>query len=98
MQLRGDAVALFSPNSHLHLLHSPSLLFIMSSRRSYVRENFAAAMRKQEDTAHSTPATPRRSESIPRPSHPAFDRLEEMEVKQLKEVSNNFNLPRIRLS
>jgi len=64
----------------------------MSSRRGYVRENFAAAMRKQEgSTIRGTSVTARRiepfSESVPGPSHPAFDRLEEMKAKQLKEVS-----------
>ena len=64
----------------------------MSSRKAYVRENFAAVMRKQESQAiHSTPATPRRvepfSKSVSGPSHPAFDRLEEMRIKQLQEVT-----------
>ena len=55
-------------------------------------------MRKQEGSAT---ATHRRvepfGESIPRPSHPAFDRLEEMKAKQLKEVSNALNHFRIEL-
>jgi hypothetical protein len=70
----------------------------MSSRRDYVRENFAATMRKQEYQAiRNTPVTPQRVEpfsgSVPGPSHPAFDRLEEMKAKQLKEVSTHLNRP-----
>lgn len=63
----------------------------MSSRKAYVRENFAAVMRKQEGSAiRNTPVTPRHiapsSESASGPSHPAFDRLEEMKVKELQGV------------
>lgn len=63
----------------------------MSSRKSYIRESFASAMRKQEGSAASgTPITTQHieppSESTPGPSHPAFNRLEEMKAKQLKEV------------
>ena len=64
----------------------------MSSRADNTRRGFAAAMRKQEGSAvRGTPVTPRRvaplCESPPKPSHPAFDRLEEMRTKQLEEVS-----------
>ncbi|KAF9653290.1 hypothetical protein BDM02DRAFT_3182830 [Thelephora ganbajun] len=62
----------------------------MSSRKAYIRKNFIAAMRKQEVPAIcSTNVATRRiepfSESVPVPSHPAFDRLEEMKMKQLQE-------------
>jgi len=64
----------------------------MSSRKVYIREDFAAVMRKHEGSAITTPLRAQPSgESIPRPSHPAFDRLEEMKAKQLTEVSNNLS-------
>ena len=73
-------------------LTSPITSPIMSSRRSHIRENFATAMRRQEgSTIRSTPAITQHVESssgsIHGPSHPAFDRLEEVEAAQVKEVS-----------
>jgi len=72
----------------------------MSSRRAYIRDGFAAVMRKQDGSAtRNMPVTPRTtefsSESAPGPSHPAFDRLEEMRTKELQEVSTHPDMPYI---
>ena len=69
----------------------------MSSRRGYVRDQFAAIMRGQGDLAtHNAPLAPHRVESssgyVPGPSHPAFDRLEEMRMKELQDVSAEISL------
>jgi hypothetical protein len=45
-------------------------------------------MQKQPAAAHESDTQTRRTQDLrDRPSHPAFDRLEEMEVKELQEVS-----------
>lgn len=63
----------------------------MSSRRAEVRKNFNSAMNKADGLAiRNTPANRRIepfSGSDSGPSHPAFDRLEEMKIKQLEEVT-----------
>ena len=71
----------------------------MSSRRDHVRDQFAVIMRKQVGRAtHNIPVAPHNTPiasvhvespvgSVPRPSHPAFDKLEEMTMKELQDVS-----------
>ena len=71
------------------------------SRRGYVRDGFAVVMRKQEGSAtHNTAVTHQPADSfgepVPKPSHPAFNRPEELGVRQLQEVSAPLSLPYIR--
>ena len=68
----------------------------MSSRKGYVRDQFAAIMRGRDGLAtHNTSVAPRSVEppsgSVSGPSHPAFDRLEEMRTKELKDVSGKLS-------
>ncbi|KAF9643065.1 hypothetical protein BDM02DRAFT_3132675 [Thelephora ganbajun] len=67
------------------------------SRRSHILESFATVMQKQETSIRSTPATPRRIEPFSGPSHPAFDRLEEMAAKQLKQDFDTLKKGFVRL-
>jgi len=73
----------------------------MSSRKSYVRGQFAAIMREQGDLAtYNTPVAPHHVEppsgSVPAPSHPAFNQLEKVTMKELQDVSTQLSLPSIQ--
>lgn len=90
--IKRDVVASSLPQISIHASRSSVFSSIMSSRKVYIREDFAAVMRKNEGSATTTPRRVEPSSGfIPRPSHPAFDRLEEMKAKQLTEVSNNLS-------
>lgn len=54
----------------------------------HIRREFDVLMRNQGSLAHTKPTPTRRAEpdSPDGPTHPAFDRMEEMKVKQLQEV------------
>lgn len=84
-----DAVALSPLSDSTSLPHL--ILPTMSSRKGNVRENFAAAMRKQE----GAPPIGRSDKPTPGPAHPAFHRLEGMRVKELEAVSTRLVRPSV---